>query len=91
MGKFGEVYLAQHESSGFLVALKKIVKKKIEEYKMTEQLKDEIRLHNSLDHPNIVKFYGFFEDNDIVYLILEYIPGGTLFDKLTECDRLSVK
>lgn len=61
MGKFGEVYLAQHAETGFLVALKKIVKKKIEEYKMTEQLKDEIRLHNSLDHPNIVKFYGFFE------------------------------
>jgi serine/threonine protein kinase len=40
MGKFGEVYLAQHQETGFLVALKKIVKKKIIEYKMTEQLKD---------------------------------------------------
>ena len=46
------------------------------------QFKEEIRLHNSLDHPNIVKFYGFFEKSDAVYLIIEYISGGTLFDAL---------
>ena len=60
VGKFGEVYLAKHIKTGFMVALKKIEKKKIIQYKMVNQFKEEIRLHNSLDHPNIVKFYSFF-------------------------------
>ena len=59
-GKFGEVYLARHADTGFIVALKKIIKSKLKEYKMVEQFKREIRLHSALDHPNIVKFYGYF-------------------------------
>ena len=69
-GKFGEVNLARHVETNFVVALKKIIKAKIVEYKMVEQFKREIRLHSTLDHPNIVKFYGFFEDGENVYLIL---------------------
>lgn len=38
-GKFGEVYLARHIETGFIVALKKIVKAKMIEYKMLEQFK----------------------------------------------------
>lgn len=90
-GKFGEVNLARHVETNFIVALKKMVKSKIIEYKMVEQFKREIRLHSNLDHPNIVKFYGFFEDADNVYLILEFINGGTLFDYLGEKEMLSTK
>lgn len=90
-GKFGEVYLARHAETGFIVALKKIIKSKLKEYKMVEQFKREIRLHSALDHPNIVKFYGFFEHEDNIYLILEYISGGTLFDYMAEKDTLQPK
>ena len=38
-GKFGEVYLARHIETGFIVALKKIIKTKVIEYKMIEQFK----------------------------------------------------
>lgn len=31
----------------------------------------EITIHRSLNHPNIVKFHGFFEDNFNIYIILE--------------------
>ena len=31
-------------------------------------------------HPNIVKLYGFFEDNSYSYLVLELVSGGRLFD-----------
>lgn len=58
---------------------------------MVEQFKRQIRLHSTLDHPNIVKFYGFFEDGEQIYLILEYINGGTLFDYLGEKERLQPK
>ena len=58
---------------------------------MIEQFKRQIRLHSALDHPNIVKFYGFFEDAENIYLILEYISGGTLFDYLDQEEHLTPK
>lgn len=61
-GKFGEVFLSRHSQAGFVVAIKMILKQKIKEYKMVEQLSKEIALHSSLDHPNIVRFYGCFHE-----------------------------
>lgn len=58
---------------------------------MLEQFAKEIRLHACLDHPNIVKFYGVFEDRDDIYLVMEYLNGGTLFDYLNEVSYLPVK
>lgn len=52
--------ICRHQATGFVAAIKKIVKAKVVEYKMTEQFTQEIRLHNALDHPNIVKFFGVF-------------------------------
>ena len=74
-----------------MVALKKVVKSKVAEYKMLDQFCSEIRLHSCLDHPNIVKFYGCFEEKEDVYLVLEYMNGGTLFDYLNEVNYLGVR
>lgn len=60
-GKFGEVYLAKHIETSFLVAIKKVSKLKLKEFNMVDQFIKEVKLHCSLDHPKIVKFYGFFE------------------------------
>ena len=58
---------------------------------MVGQFSKEIRLHSSLDHSNIVKFYGFFEEKNEVYMVLEYLNGGTLFDLLNRVGFLSIK
>jgi serine/threonine protein kinase len=55
---------------------------------MVDQFVQEIRLHSSLDHPNIVKFYGVFEEGDSTYLVIELLNGGTLFDMLNEVNCL---
>ncbi len=39
---------------------------------------NEIRIHSSLDHQNIVKFYQYFEDEEKFYLIMDYQPNGNL-------------
>ena len=49
---------------------------------MLDQFVKEIRLHSCLDHPNIVKFFGVFEEGNNIYLVMEYLNGGTLFDCL---------
>jgi calcium-dependent protein kinase len=38
---------------------------------------------NTLDHPNIVKYYETYEDVKYLYLVMEYCNGGELFDKIT--------
>jgi len=35
-----------------------------------------------LNHPNILKLYGYFDDEEKIYLILEYAPWGELYSTL---------
>jgi calcium-dependent protein kinase len=37
-----------------------------------------------LDHPNIVKYYETYNDDKYIYLVMEYIGGGELFDKIAQ-------
>ena len=40
----------------------------------------EARMIASLNHPNIVKIYDVFEENDTAYYVMEHLPGGSLSD-----------
>ena len=42
----------------------------------------EIDIMKTTDHPNIIKFYEYFEDNRYVYLVMEECTGGELFDEI---------
>lgn len=81
-GAFGQVFKVRHISTGNLYAIKVISKVKILERSMSEQLKQEVRIMYSLNHPNIIKLHNHFEDDNNVYLILELAEGGNLFQKL---------
>ena len=39
----------------------------------------EVKIQMYLNHPNIVKLYGFFCDEENIYLIMEYCSEGHLF------------
>ena len=41
-----------------------------------------MRILTKLDHPNIVKYYETYDDVKYMYLVMEYCPGGELFDKI---------
>ena len=53
------------------------------------QLYAEIKIHKSLQHPNIVNFQECFEDDDNVYMTLELCPSGSLMDMLRRRRRFS--
>jgi aurora kinase A len=63
-----------------LVALKTITKATIKKESCNEQLLREIKIQSYLQHVNIVRLYGTFSDKESVYLVLEYCPGGQLYD-----------
>lgn len=42
----------------------------------------EVEVLTSIDHPNIVKIYEFFEDESHIYIVMEYLEGGELFNKI---------
>lgn len=76
-GSFGEVRLATHISSGHKVAVKKIDKTKWKN--ILDQLRQEVIIHKRLKHKNILKLYSDFEDDQYIYLILEFASIGNLF------------
>lgn len=45
----------------------------------------------SLRHPNILKLYGWFHDNERIFLILEYAHGGELYKELHTRGHFSEK
>lgn len=46
-----------------------------------------MKILTTLDHPNIVKYYQTYEDTKYMYLVMEYCPGGELFDRIAAQDN----
>lgn len=75
-GHFGKVFLASNRKNAeHKVAIKVL---NTSEDKMRE-IQNEINVLKELDHPNIVKFYETYIEDNKMYLVMEYIAGGELF------------
>ncbi|XP_048519781.1 calcium/calmodulin-dependent protein kinase type 1 isoform X2 [Dendroctonus ponderosae] len=82
-GAFSEVRLAESkEKPGQLFAVKIIDKKALKGKE--DSLENEIMILRKLTHPNIVQLLETFEDKNKVYLIMELVTGGELFDRIVE-------
>ena len=80
-GAFGKVFLTnnKHDTS-HQVAIKVMNKAKLQDH--IEAIFEEVAILTKLDHPNIVKYYETYNDEKYIYLVMEYIGGGELFDKI---------
>lgn len=82
-GAFSEVRLAESkEKPGQLFAVKIIDKKALKGKE--DSLENEIMILRKLKHSNIVQLLETFEDKNKVYLIMELVTGGELFDRIVE-------
>ena len=80
-GKYGLVKAATHLKTGQECAVK-IIKKKELSIKDLELLKREIEVLKVCQHPNIIKFYDVFENQDSIYIVMEVLNGGDFFSFL---------
>eukprot|EP00331_Platyophrya_macrostoma_P008449 CAMPEP_0176431400 /NCGR_PEP_ID=MMETSP0127-20121128/14795_1 /TAXON_ID=938130 /ORGANISM="Platyophrya macrostoma, Strain WH" /LENGTH=538 /DNA_ID=CAMNT_0017813411 /DNA_START=70 /DNA_END=1686 /DNA_ORIENTATION=- len=81
-GAFGKVGRYKHKKSGIVYALKQMNKAKLKATEMVDQIKTEIKIMYSLQHDHIIKLYNHFEDDEHIYLVIEYASGGQLWQKL---------
>ncbi|WKY08660.1 hypothetical protein Q1695_007862 [Nippostrongylus brasiliensis] len=80
-GAFSKVFLAEcKQEPGHMVAVKCIDKKALKGKE--DSLENEIKVLRKLRHPNIVQLYDTFEEKQYVYLVMELVTGGELFDRI---------
>lgn len=99
-GSTGRVLLAEHMSTGQRAAVKVVSKSVLNSMEQSDDkgrdaaglaygIEREIIIMKLLNHPNVLRLYDVWETSKSLYLILEYVEGGELFDLLVERGPLS--
>ncbi len=81
-GGMAEVYKALDTKLGRDVAIKVLPKAFTKDRERRARFEREARIVASLNHPNIAAIYGLEERDGVHFLVLEYVPGETLADRI---------
>ncbi|KAK8535155.1 hypothetical protein V6N12_056685 [Hibiscus sabdariffa] len=87
-GTFAKVKFAKNTDTGECAAIKVLAKTTILKHGMVDQIKREISIMKIVKHPNIVRLHEVFASRTKIYIILEFVSGGELFDKIVHRVRL---
>ncbi|PKA45767.1 CBL-interacting protein kinase 23 [Apostasia shenzhenica] len=87
-GNFAKVKFARNVESGENVAIKILDKQNILQHKMVGQIKREISTMKLIRHPNVIRMYEVMASKAKIYIVLEFVTGGELFDKIARQGRL---
>ncbi|CAL9098994.1 uncharacterized protein LOC135638811 isoform X1 [Musa acuminata AAA Group] len=88
-GAFGEVRICKEKTTGHVYAMKKLKKSEMLRRGQVEHVKAERNLLAEVDSAYIVKLYFSFQDDEYLYLIMEYLPGGDMMTLLMRKDTLT--
>ncbi|KTG43906.1 hypothetical protein cypCar_00021087 [Cyprinus carpio] len=81
-GAFSEVVLAEERSTGKMFAVKCIPKKALKGKESS--IENEIAVLRKIKHENIVALEDIYESSNHLYLIMQLVSGGELFDRIVE-------
>lgn len=87
-GKFSDVYQAVELTTGLDWAIKVVEKGKLSDHER-EMLRSEIAIMRLLNHHNVVQMREVYEDKVKLYLVMELVEGGELFDRIRHKKVLS--
>ncbi|XP_032232296.1 calcium/calmodulin-dependent protein kinase type 1D isoform X2 [Nematostella vectensis] len=81
-GAFSEVVLAEEKATGSLFAVKCISKKELKGKE--ESVENEIAILKKVRHKNIIGLKDIFDNKSHLYLVMDLVQGGELFDRIVE-------
>ena len=92
-GNFGKVYLVEDRKSGEQYAVKVVDKKMFKSGDQRQHAQREQAIcetfASGLSHKNVVRVFDVMTDNDYIYIVMEYVEGGELFDKIKQSKGLA--
>ncbi|XP_023188101.1 serine/threonine-protein kinase BRSK2-like isoform X5 [Xiphophorus maculatus] len=89
-GQTGLVKLGLHCVTGQKVAIKIVNREKLSE-SVLMKVEREIAILKLIEHPHVLKLHDVYENKKYLYLVLEHVSGGELFDYLVKKGRLTPK
>jgi len=81
------VHLGLSKETAQRVAIKII--QKVGAKNKPEMLHNEVEILRKMEHPYIIKLYDIFDSDAILYLVMELVTGGELFDRIVEREQYS--
>jgi serine/threonine protein kinase len=81
-GGMGQVFRAKHKQSGKIVALKVLSADAVKNRRLIERFKKEAKAASRLKHPNVVRAYEAGKINRIRYLVMEYVDGENMLERV---------
>eukprot|EP00038_Savillea_parva_P006615 m.164795 g.164795 ORF g.164795 m.164795 type:complete len:506 (+) comp12472_c0_seq1:307-1824(+) len=87
-GSFGKVKRAEHVMTGHVVAVKILNREKVKNLDMVGKIKREIQILKLFYHPHIIKLYQVITSPTDIFLMMEYVSGGELFDYILQHGKL---
>jgi 5'-AMP-activated protein kinase catalytic alpha subunit len=88
-GTFGKVYLGEHIPTKSKIAIKILDKKKIKDKSDFERVCRELKISQTINHPHLVKLYDMLETEQYIFLVMEFLSGGELYDHIVQRKRLT--
>eukprot|EP00002_Diphylleia_rotans_P029530 TRINITY_DN6018_c0_g1_i3.p1 TRINITY_DN6018_c0_g1~~TRINITY_DN6018_c0_g1_i3.p1 ORF type:complete len:505 (-),score=83.37 TRINITY_DN6018_c0_g1_i3:782-2296(-) len=80
VGSFSKVKTAVHETTTAKVAVKVINRRKVKTADLQEKIKREIQILKHFSHPHIIRLYDVISTPTDIFLVMEYVPHGELFE-----------
>ncbi|KAM9958049.1 hypothetical protein ACTFIW_013025 [Dictyostelium discoideum] len=87
VGSFGRVYLVRRKDTGKFYAMKVLNKKDMLKKKQIAHTNTEKMVLSTMDHPFIVRLHFAFQNEDFLFMCMDYVPGGELFHHLQKAGK----
>jgi len=89
-GGMANVYLAKEIALDRTVAIKVLPKEFLRDEQFVARFKREAQVAANLEHPHIVRIFQIGEENNLVYFVMSFIPGGAISDQIKKRGPLPV-